>query len=424
MNFIKSKIREFYLHDTSVDNIFINEYLPQAKGDFVKVYLYGLMYAEYGIAVRDEIMAKQLGLSQKEIAEAWNYWEEMGAVKRRYLDSEGEVENTVEFVQLRELMYATPEEEADEQMPAEVDVNVFGSEQIRAMFDSVEQSLGRSLSTTELSDMLSLVRDEHVPTEMVKFAVSYFTKEGKSSLRYIFKVIRSWMEKGLRTVDDINEYLQENDRRHYQYNRILRALGFTRNATEEERRLMDSWFDDLGFNMDRILEACGKTAGISSPNFNYVNKVLENWSQEAEASGQSVNQEHRVTPKVLREYYRYLRSQDESEAEARRAEVYEKVPEIRTIDEKRQDLMMKETQALLNQDEAAKKDIDAQLEQLQIDKMIQMTENGFEVDYMDVRYHCEKCKDTGTAEDGTPCTCKAERIEEAAVWLARQEERG
>ena len=37
MNFIRRKNRECFLHDTQVENIFINEYLPAAPGDYVKV---------------------------------------------------------------------------------------------------------------------------------------------------------------------------------------------------------------------------------------------------------------------------------------------------------------------------------------------------------------------------------------------------
>jgi len=33
MNFIKEKIKDFFLLDTKVENIFINEYMPSAPGD-------------------------------------------------------------------------------------------------------------------------------------------------------------------------------------------------------------------------------------------------------------------------------------------------------------------------------------------------------------------------------------------------------
>ena len=37
-----------YLGDMPLENIFINEFLPIAPGDFVKVYLYARLYAELG----------------------------------------------------------------------------------------------------------------------------------------------------------------------------------------------------------------------------------------------------------------------------------------------------------------------------------------------------------------------------------------
>ena len=44
---------------------------------------------------------------------------------------------------------------------------------------------------------------------------------------------------------------------------------------------MDSWFDEMGFKMDKVLEACSMTAGISNPNLKYVNSILDNWRKEA-----------------------------------------------------------------------------------------------------------------------------------------------
>ena len=47
MNFKKEIIKDFYLRDTNVENIFINEYMAQAPGNYVKVYLFALMYADF-----------------------------------------------------------------------------------------------------------------------------------------------------------------------------------------------------------------------------------------------------------------------------------------------------------------------------------------------------------------------------------------
>ena len=46
MKYTIEENRDIYLGNTRVENLFINEYLPAASGDQVKVYIYGLMYAQ------------------------------------------------------------------------------------------------------------------------------------------------------------------------------------------------------------------------------------------------------------------------------------------------------------------------------------------------------------------------------------------
>ena len=105
MNFVKEKIRDFYLRDSQIENIFINEYLPAAPGDYVKVFIYGAMYAEFGLDMTNELMAKQLGISVRKVMDAWNYWEQMGAIRKLYFDENGRVDFSVEFINLKEQMY-------------------------------------------------------------------------------------------------------------------------------------------------------------------------------------------------------------------------------------------------------------------------------------------------------------------------------
>ena len=63
MNFKTERIKDFYLLATEVENIFINEYLPQAPGDYVKVYLYALLYAKQQTEITHHGLAVQLGQS-------------------------------------------------------------------------------------------------------------------------------------------------------------------------------------------------------------------------------------------------------------------------------------------------------------------------------------------------------------------------
>lgn len=66
----KEKPKDIYLFSTSVENIFINELLPISPGDYVKVYLFCLMYAEQEKPVSVEMVSKTLRMSVEQVDEA------------------------------------------------------------------------------------------------------------------------------------------------------------------------------------------------------------------------------------------------------------------------------------------------------------------------------------------------------------------
>ena len=45
----------------------------------------------------------------------------------------------------------------------------------------------------------------------------------------------------------------------------------------------------------------------------------------------------------------------------------------------------------------------------------------YEMDYTDVRYLCEICRDTGQTDLGEVCTCRVERMKEAEDWIKQKD---
>ncbi len=206
------------------------------------------------------------------------------------------------------------------------------------------------------------------------------------------------------------------------YRRIFKALGFSRNATEEEKRIIDSWFEDLQCTLDIILDACSKTSGIANPNINYVNKVLHNWHEEGRQSRDGTG----LPMGEIKKYFDELRAHNEEEADRRRREVYLKVPRIREIEEEI-NMAGAEMSKLIISGRADKKDvaddIKAKVERLNTEKAFLMTDNGFTPDYMDIRYDCPDCRDTGLLETGEKCQCLGEVTKEKIRLLRTKENR-
>ncbi|MBR3147157.1 MAG: DnaD domain protein [Eubacterium sp.] len=417
MEFIKSKIKDFYLLDTKIENIFISEYLPAAPGDYVKVFLYGYMYAEHGLSQTMKEMSRQLGISENEIGKAWNYWEKYGVVRKHYLDDESRLDFSVEFVSLKELMYGKAQAQVQE-ASEKPETNIFGNEEVKKLFDEIEAMLGRNMSSTELTEILSWIEDDNIAPEVVLYGFTYSISKNKASIRYISKVVHGWAEDGLYNVDAVREHLADVDNRFYEYKRVMTALGMHRMPTEAEKRMMDSWFDEKGFNMDKVLEACGQTVGITTPTFKYVNAVLENWAEKAEERGAEVNS-RTVSQSTLNQYYSYLQETEKREAEKRREEVYSSLPRIKEIDDEMSRLGATLSKALLmGKEKGNAQKIREHMDRLAEERAVTLTDGGFAMDYTDIRYKCSKCNDTGITDLGERCTCVAERMEEAAAWAS------
>ena len=68
---------------TPVENQFILEHLPGARGDYVKVYLYGLLHCYHPREdLTPESMSHDLNIPVEDIMAAFRYWERHGAVRR------------------------------------------------------------------------------------------------------------------------------------------------------------------------------------------------------------------------------------------------------------------------------------------------------------------------------------------------------
>jgi DnaD/phage-associated family protein len=418
MRFDKGKIKDYYLFTTDVENVFINEYMTEAPGDYVKAYLYGLFCSEHGMALKSALMAEVLRMDEDRLREAWEYWERMNVVEIR----EDEDDYTVIFLNLREQLYSGEQAALKAaSKPAEkeeADVIGSGSEgDFRKLTEAAEDMLGRPLNGKELQEIGSWTKDLGVTDEVIYEAFDYCTEIGKTGINYISKVVLAWAKEGLKTGDMVKAYLEKTSERQGSYRRILNSLGLKRNITEAERRMVDSWMDEMHFSMDRILEACEKAGFTQNPNLRYVNKVLENWKQEADTWGRDVNQRVNVSQNTLNKYYEYLRSQAEKRAEGRRREVYDKLPEIRQIDINLQSLSSRISRGLLGGSTVSDMDsVKQEIRNLEKERAILLTENNYALDYTDVKYLCPKCSDTGIDENGRRCSCARERMGEAELW--------
>lgn len=450
------KRRDIFLHNTKVENLFISEYMPDAPGDYVKVFLFGLMYAQYEqVPIRNEA-AKILGLSVDEIDEAWIYWESRGLVRiDRVRDENNEEMCNITFVRKIEEFFgrmndAQPEPEAaaadeakeDEDMPLYVSIDDMDFEEefdsrlidrrLRDLYDKYQMTTGRTISRQEISKIEEAIKVYGIEPEIFDFAIDYCADLEKYSVDYIFKVALRWTEENCRTVEDAKRLLDKHSRRNDGYRQVFKALGFNRLPAPIDREIMDRWFDDMNCSLAEVLDACSAAAGLREPNLKYVNKVIENRrlekggvntrlakdsSQNGSAESASFDEGSPVSRKVLADYYEYIRDKDERAREARLREVLSMIPEMKEVFEAESRVNSKMLSLRPGADNLdARQRLRTERIAIEERKKQLLAESGFPGDYLTRKYRCGICRDTGYTDEGMVCSCCKERAAEAYKW--------
>ena len=270
------------LGDTPIENIFINDYMPQADGTYVKVYLMGYKYAKDRQDFNNETLSKNLKLPLTDVLNAWNYWENEGIIIKHETDDE--YNYIVEFVNLKQYyvdnVYKHIHKINDKNNYVDNDklISTAKNPEIKTMMEEIEDMLGRPLKINEKQKIVTWLNKYKTKPNVMTQAFSYSVNNKKvKRFSYIESVVSAWYDAGVVDLDTMVEYLEKRNDRFSAYSRISKALGFNRTLTEAEMRTIDRWIDEWDFSMEMILKCLDNSTKINNPNLNYFDKILSEW---------------------------------------------------------------------------------------------------------------------------------------------------
>jgi DNA replication protein DnaD len=224
---------------TVVDNTFLNEFLPGATGDDVKVYLYGLSLCS-NPNVEDnclDTISKVLSLTEEQVEKSFAYWEEMGLVQ---------------------IVSANPFEVKYLPTRAHSGSSKIRNKEKYSDFNKQMQEIlsGRMITPVEYNEYYSLIETFHFEPDAVVLIAKYCTtiKSTAVSYPYILAVARDFASQGLKTFDAVESKFMEQEQSRKEIKQILNTLGIKREADIDERNLYLKWTNNLGFTQGVIVE--------------------------------------------------------------------------------------------------------------------------------------------------------------------------
>lgn len=245
---------------TPVENMFITEYMLRAPGDFVKVYLYGLMLCYHGSARMSlASMARDLDVTQEDVERAYRYWEREGLVRQT-----GDNPVCFTYYNLKQITLTRAEK------PSEQLYNRRFMEEVRRTLDA------QTIGDNDYQTILDWVQVYELPEEVVIMLLrseKEKSRTGRVSFKIANETAQRWAQSGVRTLEDAERMLILTGEREKGLRRLLARLGQRRPASEDEKAMYLKWIEEWGFTQEAVLEACRETTK-GTPTMAYLDGIL------------------------------------------------------------------------------------------------------------------------------------------------------
>ena len=280
----------FQTNATLLPNDFIDNYMIDANGEFVKVYLFLLRHLDDPCSsITIATIADCLNNTENDILRAFRYWEKQGLLRLEH-DPDGkitglELQKTARPNKTAAVSKDTLEISAQKAPAATaasrkaVPINSFRAQkEIKSLLFIAEQYLGKTLTRSEMETITYFYDTLHMSADLIEYLLETCVENGHKSIHYIQKVAFSWAESGIETVTQAKEESMLYNRSCYT---VLNAFGIkNRGPAASELTYIRKWAEEYGFSSDIIAEACRRTISAThQPSFEYADKILTKWRE-------------------------------------------------------------------------------------------------------------------------------------------------
>lgn len=295
---------------TVISNIFLDRYMVQANGEYVKVYLYLLRcLSESNKELSVGYLADVLENTESDIIRAIKYWAGQGLLSVTFNGREikeihvnslqagmNEAAEQLSAAEEQQETAITTENAVTNKKGKDIDMETLNElmtdGDVKMLLYVVQKYLEKTLNSTETNIILYIYSELGFSVELIEYLVEYCVSNNHKDMKYIEKVALNWHENNVATVDEAKRIVSVNN-----FYPVLKAFGLSgRNPATVERAFIVKWKDEYGFDMDIIVNACNRTMdAIHQPSFQYADSILQRWMKKgvkSVADLKAIDEEH------------------------------------------------------------------------------------------------------------------------------------
>lgn len=282
------------LEATPVSNVFIDKYMTDANGEYVKVYLYLLRCINAdlsNLSISD--IADHFDDTEKDVKRALHYWEKMKLLHLEYsgrkltsidlLDIPEEPAEDADTVSLTKSRgrgsRPTKETLAPEPEPVAPEPELTADEEsLQMLLFVTEKYLGKTLSPTEADKIIYFHDTLGFSPELIEYLVEHSVCAGYKNMRSIEKIALSWHQEGIKTPEEARVHSLTHCKI---YTAVVRSFGIQgRSLNSQELSFISKWTNTYHLSEEIIREACNRTIEFTGQaSFKYADCILDRWSK-------------------------------------------------------------------------------------------------------------------------------------------------
>ena len=274
--------------------MFIDKYMTDANGEYVKVYLYLLRCINAdlsNLSISD--IADHFDDTEKDVKRALQYWEKM---KLLHLEYSGRKLTSIDLLDIPE----EPVQEADrvsltksrgrgsrsakesivpepEHITPEPELTA-DEESLQMLLFVTEKYLGKTLSPSEADKIIYFHDTLGFSPELIEYLVEHSVCAGYKNMRSIEKIALNWHQEGIKTPEEARVHSLTHCKI---YSAVVRSFGIQGRAlNSQELSFIGKWTNTYHFSEEIIREACNRTIEFTGQaSFKYADCILDRWSK-------------------------------------------------------------------------------------------------------------------------------------------------
>lgn len=223
----------------TLDNLFVQEFMPSAPENCTKVYLLGLLNCKNSVEKDNSLdgFSKTLGISVQEIEDCFYYWKQQGLVQ--VLDT---IPMQVKYLPVNSVLSS---------------IKKYKKEKYENFNIQLQEIIkNRMITPTEYGIYYDLIEREHFEIEALLMIIKYCVtlKGANVGHAYITTVARNWASENLITSEKVEQHIKEHENTNSALGKLLKVLSIKRLPQIEERDIFGKWKNEFNFDDETILQ--------------------------------------------------------------------------------------------------------------------------------------------------------------------------